>query len=185
MVEKKSVYRVVITAILCAIGILIPMTFPKISLPPASFTLASHVPIFIAVFMSPGIAAAVCVGTTIGFVFSGLLPVIWMRAATHIVFALVGSLWLKKHPLFLNKPSKAVIFAIVTGLIHAVCEVLIVSLFYFGENLTAGFYDNGFLRSVILLVGVGTVVHSCIDFTIALGIWKALGRITKNSIAYL
>ncbi|MEG2915982.1 MAG: hypothetical protein RR839_06035, partial [Oscillospiraceae bacterium] len=67
--------NMVISALLCALGIVIPMFFPKIVLPPASFTLASHVPIFIAMMLSPSIAVTVAIGTTFGFLLSGL-PII-------------------------------------------------------------------------------------------------------------
>ncbi len=48
-------------------GVIIPMVMPKIMIPPASFTLASHVPLFIAMFFTPGVAVAVALGTTFGF----------------------------------------------------------------------------------------------------------------------
>ena len=63
------------------------MFMPKIVLEPASFTLASHVPVFIAMFISPLVAFAVALGTTIGFLMSGLPVIIVMRALSHVVFA--------------------------------------------------------------------------------------------------
>ena len=50
--KKKSVRSLTISALLIAMGVIIPMVMPKIMIPPASFTLASHVPIFIAMFFS-------------------------------------------------------------------------------------------------------------------------------------
>jgi len=38
------------------------------------------------------------------------------------------------------------------------------------------YYQQGFLRSVLLLVGVGSVIHSMVDFEIALIVAKALGK---------
>jgi niacin transporter len=71
-------------ALLIAIGFVIPVFSPvKILLEPASYTLASHVSIFIAMFISPFIAVVVSLGTTLGFLVGGFPPVIVLRAATH------------------------------------------------------------------------------------------------------
>ena len=69
---NKNVQNMVISALLCAVGIVIPMFAPKIVIGPMSFTLASHVAIFIAMFISPVTTVAVCIVTSIGFVFAGL-----------------------------------------------------------------------------------------------------------------
>ena len=56
------------------------MVMPRITIGPASFTLASHVPVFIAMFISPVVAIAVSLGTGFGFLirntdycFAGLI----------------------------------------------------------------------------------------------------------------
>ncbi len=69
-----------------------------------------------------------------------------------------------------------IIFALLISLLHATTEVLVVMPFYFGGGLTSGYYARGFLTSVILLVGLGTVVHSLIDFAIARVVWKPLRK---------
>ncbi len=168
-------------ALLCAAGIMIPMVFPGIRLDPASFTLASHVPVFLAMFISPVTAMGVAVGTTLGFLFSGAIPVIVARAATHLIFALCGAFLLKKRPEILNGRLSAPIFASGISLLHAACEMLVVLPFYFGNHLGEGFYTIGFLNSVVLLVGAGGVVHSLIDFTIAFIIWKLMNKSTVFS----
>ena len=54
MVKSKSLYHLALAGVLCAIGIIIPIFSPvKIRLDPMSFTLASHVAIFLAMFISP------------------------------------------------------------------------------------------------------------------------------------
>jgi niacin transporter len=162
------------TALLIAVGIAIPIFSPvKILLEPASFTLASHVAIFVAMMISPATAVGVTVGTTVGFALGGFPPVIVLRAATHLVFATAGSLYLKRRPGTLSSPVQVHVFSFLIAIIHAVCEVVVVCAFYFSGNLVA-FEASGFFRSVILLVGVGTVVHSMIDLEIALVIFKAL-----------
>lgn len=44
--KTNSVKRLTISALLIAMGIIIPMVMPRITIGPASFTLASHVPVF-------------------------------------------------------------------------------------------------------------------------------------------
>lgn len=174
--KSRYIQKITVAALLVAVGILIPMVMPiRIVMEPASFTLASHVPIFLAMMISPGMAAAVAVGTTIGFFFSTPI-VIAMRAATHLVFALVGGYYLQKRPETLASPAKVHLFSLFIGLLHAVCEVAVVSFFYFDGNLATLFYEQGFQRSVLLLIGLGSVIHSMVDFEIALVIHRVLSK---------
>ena len=63
MKSKTNTFQLALAGMLIAIGIVIPMFSPiKIIIEPASFTLASHVPVFIAMFISPMMAAAVALG---------------------------------------------------------------------------------------------------------------------------
>ena len=101
--ENKKVSLIVVAGLLCAVGLVIPMVMPKVVLGPMSFTLASHVAIFLAMFISPSVALAVCLGTTLGFFMTTPL-IIAMRAASHIVFALVGAIIIRKNPQIIEKP---------------------------------------------------------------------------------
>lgn len=65
--EHKNIYQLVLAGVLCAIGLVVPMVMPKVIIGPMSFTLGAHVAIFLAMFISPKVAAAVCLGTTMGF----------------------------------------------------------------------------------------------------------------------
>ena len=56
MQQNQKVYKMIVSALLCAVGIIIPLFAPKIYLGVMSFTLASHVAIFIAMFISPASA---------------------------------------------------------------------------------------------------------------------------------
>ena len=94
---KNKLYHMVLAGILCAIGIVVPMFMPRIVLGPMSFTLASHVAVFLGMFISPAVAVAVCIGTTIGF-FLTTPAIIALRAASHIVFAFIGAAYLKRNP---------------------------------------------------------------------------------------
>jgi len=171
------------TALLIAIGIAIPMLSPfKIMLEPASFTLASHVAIFIAMFISPWTAAAVAVGTTAGFFLGGFPIVVVARAASHIVWALGGALVLKRYPGILGSIRKSILFAVGVGLVHGLAELAAVAPFYFGGLMPMGYGEgaSGFLTFVVLFVGVGTVIHSLVDFGIAMAIWKPLQQVIRR-----
>lgn len=173
--QTKSVHRLTISALLIAIGIMIPIVSPvKIILEPASFTLGSHVAIFIALFISPAIAVFVALGTAIGFMISGFPLVVALRALTHVIFAIVGAFWVQKHTNMLENPLKTQLFSFFIGVVHALAEVAVVSFFYFGGNVTDTYYNQGFIQSVFFMVGIGTIVHSMVDFGIASLIWKSL-----------
>ncbi len=178
--QKSKTHNMVIAALLCAIGIVIPMFFPKIVIEPASFTLASHVPIFIAMFISPSIAAAVSLGTTLGFLVSGLPPIVVLRAFSHLLFAYVGSRYYHKHTEKLSKFSAITIWALAVSLIHGIGEFIVVTLFYFGGNVNENFYKNGFFVSVFVLVFLGTIIHSMVDFFISYFVAKPLKLIKTN-----
>jgi niacin transporter len=169
----------VISALLCAIGLIIPMFFPRLTIPPMTFTLASHVPIMLAIFINPAVAVIVNIATTIGFFFTANNIVVSMRALSHLGFVIVASLILKKKPDMLQKLSTSFILCAVIALVHAFFETLVVTLFYFGGALPETWHMNSFLYSVILLVGVGTIAHSTVDYTISVVVWKALERIVK------
>ncbi len=180
MNRNNNLNSMVISALLCAIGIVIPIISPlKITLEPASFTLASHVAIFIAMFISPATAVFVAAGTAVGFLLAGFPIVIVIRAASHVVFAAAGSVYLKKHPDTLKTFKSSQVFSLATGLLHGICEVIVVIPFYFGNNMSSAYYAKGFIVSVVLLVGVGTVVHSMIDFYLAQAIWKPVSKAVK------
>ena len=128
--RKNSVRKLTISALLIGMGVIIPMVMPKIMIPPASFTLASHVPLFIAMFFTPGVAVAVALGTTFGF-FLTTPVIIALRALSHLVFALIGAWYLQKHPSIVLKNGQFTFanwrfqgFNFVIGVIHSLAEML-------------------------------------------------------------
>ena len=180
MQRSQRTFKLVMAGLLCAIGILVPVISPvKIDLEPASFTLASHVALFIAMFLSPKIAAAVWLGTTLGFQLAGFPPVVVARAASQIVFVVLGALWLRRHPDTLRRPVQNALFGLVTGVVHGLCEVLVVIPFYMAGSMSAANYNKGFVVSVILLVGLGMVVHNLVDYALAQLIYKPVSRIPQ------
>ncbi|MFK4967268.1 hypothetical protein ACI1UG_03580 [Lactococcus garvieae] len=173
--SRKRSRNLVIGALLTALGILIPMIMPaKIVIGPASFTLASHVPVMAAMFFSPYLAALVAVGTTLGFFISVPVPLIWMRAATHIVVMTAGAWFLKKNPDLVDKKVKLQVFNLILGVFHAGLEALVVLAFY-----RIGFADLNpqALNSLLMLVFFGGIVHSFVDFNLAFGLCKVLNKI--------
>lgn len=184
MNSKNSIQKMTIAALLSAIGIVIPMFAPKLILEPASYTLASHVPVFIAMFISPYVAISVALISAMGFLLAGIFPiVVVLRAMSHVVFVVIGSFMLKKNPKLLSTVKGSALFGLLMALIHAVSEVTVVTLFYWGNNMTSSYYDKGYLVSVIVLVGAGTIIHSMIDFTIAYAVWKPLQKVVNIPVS--
>lgn len=172
--EHKSVYQLVLAGVLCAIGLAIPMVMPKVIIGPMSFTLGSHVAIFLAMFISPKVTTAVVLGTTVGFFLTTPL-IIAMRAGSHIIFALLGAFILRRHPEIMSKAFAGISLNLGLGVIHALGEVLVVSPFFFsGYMFTPEQLATGYLMSVLVLVGVGTVLHSFIDCSISVLLWKCV-----------
>jgi len=168
------IQRMCVAALLCAIAILIPMISPvKIQLGPMSFTLGSHVAIFIAMFISP--AVALTVGATLGFLLAGFPPVVVLRALSQVVFVAIGAFLLAKKPAVMKNGLSIFLFGLVMGVIHGVLEAVVVTAFWFSGMTMEG----TFVSTVLGLVGVGTVVHSMVDYYLALLIWQPVSRAAK------
>jgi len=166
--QNQNILMLTISSVLIAVGVIIPIFSPvRIVLEPASFTLASHVVIFIAMFISIKMAAAVSIGTTVGFFLGGFPIVVVLRAATHLIFATLGAFYL--HRIAKDKLSAVSlrVFSFVIGVIHGASELVVVTIFYFGGRVSPAHFEQGFFMSVFLLVGVGSVIHSMVDFEIA------------------
>jgi niacin transporter len=180
--RKNSVRKLTISALLIGMGVIIPMVMPKIMIPPASFTLASHVPLFIAMFFTPGVAVAVALGTTFGF-FLTTPVIIALRALSHLVFALIGAWYLQKHPSIVLKNGQFTFanwrfqgFNFVIGVIHSLAEMLVVSIFYFIGNMPETYYSQGYFYTVFILMGIGGLIHSLVDYNIAYFIAGTLSK---------
>ena len=158
------------SAMLIALGIVIPMVMPKVSIPPASYTIASHVPVFMSMFISPGVAIAVSLGTAFGF-FLTLPVVVALRALSHLLFAVIGAYYIQRVPDLLNQRKKLILFNIGIGLVHAVSESIVVALFFMTspEHLEVNYFT-----AVFLMIGVGGFFHSLLDFWIAENLLKRL-----------
>lgn len=144
-------------ALLTALSLIIPLAFGsylRIYLPPFSATLASHLPVMLAMLVSPAVAVLVGAGSALGFLLV-LGPVIAARAAVHILVGLVGALLIRRGRTFL-----AALLA--TAPIHALGEALVVLPFGFTSY------------QAVIIVGVGTLLHHAADALISLAAHSSL-----------
>ena len=172
--KKEHLFELTATALLIAIGILIPMIpYLRVFIPPAaSYTIASHVAIFIAMFISPRSATAVTIGATVGFFFAGLPLVIVFRAASHILWSLPASIYIRRAKATSLRGIKLRLLSIVVAVTHAAAEAAAVLLFFMG----AGFPDGQGIMWVFGFIGIGTIAHSLLDFEIANIVRRGLQR---------
>lgn len=159
---KEMIYAALLTAL--AIIIPVQFSFLRVIIPPFSATLASHVPMFIAMLISPMVAVVVGVGSVVGFLFTGLPMPIVFRAATHILVGFVGAIIIRKSKSYV----KATIF---TAPIHGIAEALVVIPFV-GFNL----------YQLLVVVCVGTIIHHGVDSTISYFIVKAIAKARRKDI---
>jgi len=139
---------------LTAVSLLIPIYLRgtlQIAVPSIGFsaTLGSHVPTMLAMAISPMAALGAGVGSTVGFWIT-LGPIVGARAATHIVWGVIGALVFQR--------SQRMLWALAVALpIHALGEGLAVWI-------GTGTFQNG------LIVTGTTLLHHVLDsaFTLAL-----------------
>jgi len=159
------VREVVWGGLLTSLALLIPLAFGGflgVTIPPFSATLASHVPVMLAMTVSPMVALMVAAGSAFGFLIK-LGPVVGARAAMHILFAVGGAQLYKRGVSF-----PMVLLA--TLPVHAVSEALIVLLF----NFT--------LQRAGVAVGIGTALHHGVDSLIALAVFGTIGYMIPKAL---
>lgn len=162
---KNNVRKITYTGLLTALAIVIPLYFGflKIQAGPFSATLASHVPVFLAMFFGPAAAVAVGVGSTLGFLMT-TPAVVAARAFMHVFVGLIGALLLKKGVSF-----RTVI--LITAPIHGILEALAVIPFGFTAY------------QVLVVVGVGTILHHLVDGVISSVVVRGISRSGKSVFA--
>lgn len=167
--SKKSVKQLSISAILTAFAILIPLMMPiKIIIGPASYTLASHIPLFIAMFISPATAIFVALGSSLGFFLAGFPIVIVFRALTHLFFLTLGAVLVKRFPILMDS-KRCLLLGIGLNLLHGLGEYIVVMVLTSGEQTSATYWIT-----MLGLVGVGSAIHGLLDFSLAYYFWKTL-----------
>ena len=88
----------------------------------------------------------------------------------------LGAFYLRKFPNILENKKSSWIFNIVLAIIHAIGEVFVCFVFYSvtGQDL------QKLLYVLFVLVGVGTIIHSMVDYVVAIGIYRSLKKIHKR-----
>jgi niacin transporter len=158
------VKEIVWGGLLTFLALIIPLAFGGflgVTIPPFSATIASHVPVMLAMLISPMVAFMVAAGSALGF-FIKLGAVIGARASMHIIFALLGAYMIKRGFSF-----KSALIA--TLPVHAISEALIVLPFGFT------FHKAG------VVVGIGTALHHSVDSLIALSIFALIGYLLPTN----
>lgn len=157
---KKLTYA----GLLTALAIIIPTAFGflKIQLGPFSATLASHVPMFLSMFLGPVPAVMVGIGSVVGFLITSP-AVIAARAASHIFVGFLGAVLLKRGVSF----KKVVAL---TAPVHAILEAIFVIPFGFT------------MFKVLVVVGLGTFAHHIVDGIIAFTLITMLSRTLKLNL---
>lgn len=88
---------------------------------------------------------------------------------------MLGAWLLKKKPGLADSASGLLLLNLVLAFVHAVCEVIVVTPFFFAGNMfSVQQLAGGYVMSVLGLVGGGTMLHSLIDFSIAAVLWRAV-----------
>lgn len=164
MDNREKIRKMMFAAVLIAISIIIPTQFGflKIIIGPFTATIASHVPMFLAMLISPEVAIAVGVGSALGFFITSPL-VIAARAAMHIVVGYVGALIIKK-----DKNLKKAIA--ITAPIHGILEGLAVIPFGFS------------VYQFVVVVAVGTMIHHFVDGAISYALANALAKARRKNL---
>lgn len=164
MESREKIRKMVFAAVLTAIAIIIPTQFGflKITIGPFTATIASHVPMFLAMLISPAVAIFVGVGSALGFFITTPL-VVAARAAMHIVVGFVGALIINKDKDF----KKAIVF---TAPIHGILEGLIVIPFGFS------------VYEFVVVVAVGTIIHHFVDGVISYALANALAKARRKNL---
>lgn len=164
---NNRIKNMVYAALLTAIAIIIPLQFGflKIIMGPFTATLASHVPTFLAMLISPYVAVVVGIGSAVGFLIT-TSPVVAARAAMHAILGYVGGKVVQKKGSFISALA-------ITAPVHAILEGIVV--IFLGFNL----------KAIIVTVALGTLIHHCMDSVIAYGLATAMAAATKKKVTTL
>jgi len=161
--------RITVSAVLTALSLVYIYFMPMIDIGVWSFTPFSHLFLFIACMIEPYTALMTYIAVFFGFMFKTTNQLIWLRAASHLFFALFMSLYVKLRGLKTKKDIA--ITAAGTSLLHAGFEVIAV-LIGLAVGFTAKMYDYNATQFVILVVGLGTIGHNLLDYFTALFVFK-------------
>jgi niacin transporter len=170
-VFMKDVKKLTYTALLVAFAIVIPITFSfaRVTVGPFTATLASHVPMFLSMLIGPGAAVMVGLGSALGFLTAG--PIVGARAFMHVFIGLIGAVLLNKNVSF----KKVVLL---TAPLHGILEALVVVGFISGGMVPK--YSGSMIYYILMIVGLGTILHHFVDGTISYALAKSVSKATKS-----
>lgn len=165
MRKELKIKNMIFAALLIALSIVIPIQFGflKIIVGPFTATLASHVPMFLAMLISPAVALVVGVGSGIGFVLSGMPMYVVFRAFTHIIVGFIGAKIIVKYKSF-NKAT------LITAPIHGILEGLVIIPFGFS------------MYEVVVVTAIGTILHHLIDGALSITLIKSLSKARRKDM---
>ncbi|MEW8955475.1 ECF transporter S component [Clostridium sp.] len=164
---NNKITKMVFTALFTALAIIIPISFGflKIIIGPFTATLASHVPMFLSMYLSPASAAVVGLGSTLGFMYTGLPLVVVFRAASHIIVGFLGGVLVERGVEYKK-------ITLITAPVHGVLEGLAVIPFY-GLDL---YY-------ILVVTTVGAILHHLADGAISGVLLKSLSKALRRDLS--
>lgn len=162
--NRMDTKKLVVSALLVGLSVVIPyLSLPVVPMPEFSVTLFAHLAIIIAMFMGVEVAVFAGLGSALGFYLKGVPLVVVMRAASHIIFLVVGALMLKKMH---GKKWHVVLIGIITGVVHALAEAVIVAFWFKSSSIS-----NTFMIGVPIFF-----LHHAFDYAMAVLVYIALSK---------
>lgn len=161
---NNKVRKMVLAALLTAIAIIIPIQFGflRIIFGPFTATLGAHIPMMIAMLVSPMVALVVGIGSAVGFLIT-TSPVIALRALMHAPVGFIGAKIVAKDKNF----KKALI---ITAPIHGALEAI--AVLFFGFNM----------YQVLVVVALGTIIHHGVDSILSFALSKAMAKAKRKDL---
>ena len=160
---KLKTRELTVVALMTALSIIIPQLSPPLAIPPFTATFASHVPVIITAFISPAAALITAIGSGIGFAIKLGDPFVTARAFSHIFFAVIAAIMLRKR---FNYIFVLLVAMVIHGVSEAFVAVPLIHLVFPEIPVKASTY----------IVLFGTFIHHCIDSVISVIILIPLSK---------
>ena len=174
-IQPTKSQKMTISAVLTALSLVYLYFMPTFDLGVWSFTLFSHIFLFIACFVSPYTALMTYIASLVSFILKTSNYLIWLRAASHLFWIIAVVLYIRFKGI--KSKKDIAITAIMSALIHTILEVLAVIL-----GLSFGIQGNSGFYYLFLALGIGNIVHNTIDFIVALLVHqKVIGKLYRNT----
>lgn len=168
-----------ISSIVIGMSILIPFYTPfKLVIPPASYILFSYIPVFLALYYSRSLALCAVLCMSIALYGTHFPLSIVAECLSHLLLAIVGSLYIRNHADILNSVRSYIPFCIRMACLLALGEMSVSMLIFFiKHNIT----PNTIFVALILVGGVA-LVHSFIDGMTGYILYKVINKISRSSL---